>query len=105
MHVILWHFQVKSGCEVEFERAHGPEGAWVRFFRRGEGYLGSELLRDNSQAGSYLTIDRWSSPAAFAAFGDRWGDEYRRLDQRFEARTERESLLGSYSTMPATTAE
>jgi heme-degrading monooxygenase HmoA len=100
MHVILWRFQVKNGCEAEFERAYGPDGDWARLFQRGEGYLGSELLRDTSQAGTYVTIDRWVSPEAYAAFGDRWRDEYHMLDQRFGALTERETLLGMFSTVP-----
>ena len=27
-----------------FERVYGPEGEWAEFFRRGQGYVGTELL-------------------------------------------------------------
>jgi heme-degrading monooxygenase HmoA len=109
MHVILWRFLVKSGCEADFERAYGPEGDWARLFRRGEGYLGAELLRENSRENSehasYVTIDRWLSQAAYTTFSDQFQDEYRTLDQRFEALTEQEIPLGSFSSLAAPVAE
>jgi heme-degrading monooxygenase HmoA len=105
MYVILWRFQVKPGYEVEFERAYGPAGDWARFFRRGAGYRGTELLRESGEHLGYLTIDRWSSQAAYAAFRERWRDEYRALDERFECLTERETALGSFSSVLATTPE
>jgi len=104
MHVILWRFRVKGGCEAEFEQAYGPDGEWVQVFRRGAGYLGTELLRDESQRRTYITIDRWMSQAAHAAFTERWGDDYRALDRRLEALTERETPLGSFTSLPATTS-
>src|SRR5690348_15417809 len=105
MDVILWRFQVKPGCEAEFERAYGPAGEWAKLFRRGAGYLGTELLREVGEHPSYPTIDRWSSQAAHAAFGARWRDEYRALDERFEELTQQETLLGSFSTVIASPAE
>src|SRR5947209_2755150 len=56
-YVIIWEFYVKRGNERAFEEAYGPQGAWARFFRRGEGYLGTELLRNVGQSGRYVTID------------------------------------------------
>jgi len=57
MHVILWRYRSRPGGEAEFEAAYGDDGTWVRFFRSGRGFLGSELMRGSD--GTYLTIDRW----------------------------------------------
>lgn len=96
MHAIVWEFQVRPEQEAEFERVYGPEGAWARLFAGGEGFLGTELLRDVDDRGRYLTIDRWTSAAAFAAFRDRWADDYRDLDRRCAALTSRETALGAF---------
>ena len=95
MHVIMWEFQVKKGGEAEFARVYGPSGEWAQFFRRGQGYLGTELLRDTANPQRYVTIDRWTSSTAYEAFRAQWADEYAMLDQRCEALTERETPLGS----------
>jgi heme-degrading monooxygenase HmoA len=62
----------------EFERVYGPEGEWTAFFRGGEGYLGTELLRDVETPGRYLAIDRWETREAYQAFVDAHRDEYMR---------------------------
>jgi heme-degrading monooxygenase HmoA len=88
------------GRQSEFERAYGPSGEWARLFRRGDGYLGTELLRRSDNAGEYLVLDRWASRGAYEAFRARWSDEYRRLDQRMEELTEEETPLGAFETLP-----
>jgi heme-degrading monooxygenase HmoA len=68
-----------------------PNGEWVRFFRRGSGYLGSELLRDERDERRYLTIDRWASRAAYDAFRAGWQAEYHALDGAYDLLTEQET--------------
>ena|SRR5687768_6951756 len=97
MHAIVWEFWARTGREAEFERVYGPEGAWARLFARGEGFLGTELLRDVEARGHYLTIDRWTSFADFAAFRQRWAEEYQALDRRCAALRAREAPLGSFA--------
>jgi heme-degrading monooxygenase HmoA len=97
MHVIIWEFRARAGLEEEFERAYGPEGTWARLFAHGDGFIGIELLRDVGERGRYLTIDRWTSQAAFEAFRHRWGDAYRAQDQRCTGLRERETPLGSFA--------
>ena len=66
----------------EFERVYGPEGDWTAFFRAGDGYVGTELLRDVETPGRYLVIDRWETREAYQAFVDANRDEYmRRVDE------------------------
>ena len=94
--MILWEYQVKSGCESEFEEIYGAEGDWVRFFRLAAGYLGTELHRDVHNPTRYVTIDSWSYQAAYETFCEQHLSEYHALDAQCEALTERETHLGSF---------
>ena len=100
MYVILWRFRSLVGREGEFERAYGPSGEWARLFDRGEGYLGTELLRHSDDSREYLTLDRWVSRAAYETFLVRFSREYRRLDGRLEGLTEEETPLGAFEALP-----
>ncbi len=96
MQVIVWDFHVKSGCESEFERIYGPGGDWASLFARGEGFIGTELLRATDGLGRYLVIDHWASRSAFESFRDRFLTEYEVLDRKCEALTEHEEPVGTF---------
>jgi heme-degrading monooxygenase HmoA len=93
----MWEFQVKQGCEADFEKVYGPQGEWAQFFKQGAGYRGTELLRDPANPRRYVTIDRWASQAAYEAFQSRSSAEYEAIDRHCEELTESEALLGSFS--------
>lgn len=95
-YAIVWEFQVRSGLKSKFEEVYGPDGEWVRFFRQGDGYLGTELHRDVKSPSRYVTIDNWVSQAAYDLFREAHLVEYQRLDAQCEALTERETHLGSF---------
>jgi heme-degrading monooxygenase HmoA len=79
--VIALVFSYEARAPQEFERAYGPNGEWAEFFRRGKGYIGTELLRDLEIPGRYLVIDRWESADLYNAFVQEHRDEYmRRVD-------------------------
>lgn len=99
MYVIVWEFFVAEKAPAQFESHYGPQGTWAEFFRRGDGYLGTELLSDIGVAGRYVTVDRWTTKDAYEAFRDRHQEEYEALDRRFQALTEREEQLGSFQTL------
>ena len=99
MYVIMWEFFVAENSRAQFETDYGPQGAWAEFFRRGEGYLGTELLSDVGVVGRYVTIDRWKSKDVYEVFRDRHHDEYEEIDRGFQALTEREEQLGSFLTL------
>jgi heme-degrading monooxygenase HmoA len=101
LYVILWTYRVKPGSESQFERAYGPDGDWVRFFTQGEEYLGTQLLRDAEERGRYLTIDSWTSRAAYDAFRNKWRSEYQAIDDRCEPLTEKEERLGWFLSLSA----
>jgi hypothetical protein len=89
----LWEFEVKSGCEELFEQAYGPEGEWVRLFRRDARYRGTRLLRDMERERMYVTIDMWESPQAYEEFREKWAAEYAEIDKMCEALTVGEKHL------------
>jgi heme-degrading monooxygenase HmoA len=68
--------------DEEFERAYGSDGDWTRFFRAGQGYVGTEVLKDVEQPGRYLVVDRWESRDAYNAFVAEHREDYmRRVDE------------------------
>jgi hypothetical protein len=92
--VTLWEFEVKSGSEELFEATYGPEGLWVKLFRRHKRYLGTRLLRDVGVARVYVTIDTWESREAYREFLEKYAAEYEKLDRECETMTVREGSLG-----------
>src|SRR5258705_285458 len=89
-----WVFEVKPGSAQAFESSYGPEGDWVKLFRKAPGYGGTELLKNVDTTGRYLTIDRWRSREDFWKFREAFRAEYLALDKRLEALTKRETLIG-----------
>jgi heme-degrading monooxygenase HmoA len=80
--VIAVVFRYDARDPREFEQAYGPEGDWARFFSQGEGYIGTELLRDVDEPDRYLVIDRWQSIQAYNDFVSEHRAEYlRRSDE------------------------
>jgi heme-degrading monooxygenase HmoA len=76
---LVFSYEVRDAAA--FESAYGAEGEWAQFFRRGAGYIGTELLRDVEHPSRYLVIDRWETAEAYNAFATAHRDEYmRRVD-------------------------
>jgi len=93
-YVIVWEFRTRPGVEAAFIEKYGPEGAWAQFFRRSEGYIRTELLRDVTEGRRFLTLDYWKSEEEFNKFRRQHLAEYERLDKEFESLTEKETRLG-----------
>lgn len=98
MYVIVWEYRVKAEQRVAFEEIYASNGAWAELFRKEEGYLGTELLRDSNQPQRYITIDRWTSSEDYESFRSKWKCEYARLDAQCEGLTEQETLLGKWES-------
>jgi heme-degrading monooxygenase HmoA len=96
MFVILWEFEVKPGCEKQFEDRYGPDGDWARLFRRDPNYRETRLLRDAIRANRYITLDAWDSREAYENFQQENREEYQALDASFESLTVSETNLGSF---------
>lgn len=95
MYRIVWEFVPHPARVAEFEQAYGGGGAWAVLFRRGEGYLGTELFRSTADPSRYITVDRWTSRFAYEAFHTAFAEEYAALDTRCEALTQTERLVAA----------
>ena len=97
MYIIIWAFIVKTTRQREFEKIYGPDGAWVEFFKQGEGYIQTELFPDSASARRHFTVDCWTSSAAYDAFRAKNAAEYARLDDLCSELTEAETHIGSFT--------
>jgi heme-degrading monooxygenase HmoA len=95
-YVIVWEFRVRTENEKEFVEKYGPDGTWATFFRNGQGYIRTELVRDVADPRRFLTLDYWQSQSEFKRFREQNRAEYERLDKEFEKLTETETRLGSF---------
>ncbi len=103
MHVRLahvWEYHVAPDADAAFREHYGPEGTWVRLFRRSAGHLETLLLADEAAPGRYVTIDLWESTAHYARFRERFAAEYEALDRQCAALTTREVSLGVFAGVP-----
>ena len=87
MYIIVWEYQVRPKHLPDFEKIYANDGAWAKLFNKNEGYLGTELLRDETDTHRFLTIDRWVSVDAFNEFKTNWQTEYDALDAQCEGMT------------------
>src|SRR5437667_5310797 len=95
----VWEFWVAKDKRRAFEKAYGPNGHWAKLFRRGEGYIGTELIRDREVPHRYVTLDFWASRTAYLKFKKEKENvaAYKALDKRCNALTQRERLIGEFA--------
>jgi heme-degrading monooxygenase HmoA len=98
MYVILWEYSVAEDKRAAFLELYGPRGEWERLFRGHEGWMRSELLRDDGTPGRYVSVDRWSSRELYERFLERSKADFERIDQLGQALTDREEQLGRFET-------
>lgn len=96
---IIWEFHVDAGRQPEFEKHYGPEGTWVRLFRRDDKFRGTSLLRDRDTPGRYFTIDCWQDLESYEAFRGRFATEYESIDREMEKLTSGESRVGVFESL------
>jgi heme-degrading monooxygenase HmoA len=95
-YVLVWEFQIKQGLEEAFEHQYGEDGIWSQFFRAGQGYQGTQLLKDSQVSGRYMTIDYWSSSDHYENFRQQYKEEYTSIDKTCESLTEFERAVGTF---------
>lgn len=99
MYVIIWEYRVSTERTAEFEQIYHPGGRWTELFKNGNGYVGTELLRDPEDHQRYITIDRWVSSEDYEVFLSQWKKEYEALDSQCEGLTEQEKLSGKWRSV------
>ena len=97
MIALVFSYDVRDAAE--FERAYGPEGEWAAFFRRGRGYVGTELLRDVEAPGRYLVVDRWESAEAYNSFVAEHREEYMERVDATAFHHDSELRFGTFETL------
>jgi hypothetical protein len=55
-YLVVWEFEVRPGCESEFEKVYGSTGDWVRLFRTANGFVRTELTRKGGSPRHYITL-------------------------------------------------
>jgi len=98
MHTIIWRYVVQSDRTAVFERHYAADGTWAQLFRRSPDYQGTALLRDTGQSHVYVTLDHWTSEAAFTAFKAAFAADYQVLDESCEGLTLTEERLGAVTS-------
>jgi heme-degrading monooxygenase HmoA len=96
MFAVIWEYEVHAGREGDFTALYGGEGAWVGLFREYAGYVGTELLCDASQPRRFVTVDRWTSQAAYDAFLTAAKPRYADIDALGDALTANERCIGRF---------
>ena len=99
MYVIIWEYQVKVDRIMEFEKIYRSNGSWVELFRKGTGYISTELLCHETNPKRFMTVDRWDSAKNYEAFHSQFKKEYETLDAQCEGLTEHEILLGKWESV------
>lgn len=102
MYVRVWQYDVPAERVPEFERVYGPEGAWARLFAASPGFVSTELFADVAVPGRYLSVDRFTSLAAWEQFLADHGPAYADLGRSTEGLTlTNQELASSTAARPS----
>lgn len=96
MFTILWQYKINPAHREAFLHYYNPEGEWVKFFRQSKEYHGTELLVRDADNQVYITLDRWTSQAAYERFKTQHREQYASIDRVCEAFTVEENHLGNF---------
>ncbi len=96
MFTTVWEYEIVEARRAEFEAAYGTEGEWVGLFRSAPGFRETVLLRNVSSQISYVTLDRWTSRAAYEEFRIVHAAAYAALDEATAGLTLAERHLGTF---------
>lgn len=99
VYVKMWEFTAKPEARAEFENFYGPDGEWVQLFRRSKGFLRTEFFRDRNTENRYVTLDYFTSKAAYQDFRRELQQEYEALDRRCDGLIESEREIGAFTAL------
>lgn len=102
MHAIAWRFVVEPQHIEEFRKQYGPNGVREELFRRGDGYIKTELIENPKIPTEFVTIDRWITKAAFDRFVSRYQGEYERLHSQLARLTARQERINPPTSLRST---
>jgi heme-degrading monooxygenase HmoA len=94
MFTVIWKYEIREDTKAHFLELYGPSGKWAQLFKTGQGYLGTQLIRDVSASNMYVTIDRWTSRDRYEKFLMDNKEELERIDSEGEKLTINEIKIG-----------
>lgn len=94
MFIVIWQYAVSPMFKKGFEELYGPNGQWVKLFQRGEGYLGTQLIKEIKESGQYVTIDTWESQTLYEKFLAEHKTQFAEIDAVGEQFTLSETKIG-----------
>jgi quinol monooxygenase YgiN len=94
----IWEYTVQTDHKAAFLKLYGPNGGWVNFFNRAEGYLGTDLHEDIDNSERFITIDFWASKEIRDNYRKQFVEEFNALDEAGELVTIKETPLGEFYT-------
>ena len=99
MIAIMWQFDVKHGCDTEFEQFYGVEGEWTTVNRQARSYLGSSFLRDQNRGSRYIVIEYWSEMLVYEQHRAFRSEAITELEERSRALVESVEPLGIFTAL------
>lgn len=99
MLAIMWQFDVKDGCEAEFEQFYGASGEWTAANRHSRSYLGSSFLRDQNRESRYIVIEYWSEMLVYEQHREYRSDAIAILEERRTALVKSLEPLGVFTAL------
>jgi hypothetical protein len=79
MKVRIWRYDVAPNVRDEFVREYGPHGSWAALFAQSPEFVDVTLYANVTNAGSYLTVDRFADEDGWNQFRLEHDAEYQRL--------------------------
>jgi quinol monooxygenase YgiN len=99
MIAVVWQFDVRPGCEKQFETLYGADGEWTLLNRQSRSYLGSSFLRDQSQSSRFLLIEYWSEMLVYEQHRSSRLAAIQALEQQRAELVDRMEALGIYTAL------
>lgn len=99
MIAVMWQYEVKPGCEREFEDVFGADGEWTAINRHTRSYLGSSFLRDQNRSSRYILIEYWSEMVVYEQHRTYRSDAIRSLEQRRQRLVDAVEPMGIFTAL------
>lgn len=95
----MWEYFVRPEYEDEFEKYYGPDGEWAKLFKKGDGYIRTELYKDVDQPLRYMTTDYWETKEDSDNFRKHFTYDFEKIDNHCELFTVNEEFLGDFTQL------
>jgi hypothetical protein len=99
MIAIMWQFDVRHGCEANFEQLYGADGEWAALNRHARSYLGSSFLRDQNRTSRYILIEYWSEMLVYEQHRVFRSEAIAAFEERSRALLDSVEPLGIFSAL------